>query len=78
MGQFRDLHATNRFALGDDSPARVELIDVAGHRVRSLEVRGAGEHVERFERLDALAAGVYFVRLTHRGRTSTSRVALVH
>jgi hypothetical protein len=66
-----------RFTLAEDSPARIELIDVAGHRVRSLEVRGLGEQTARFERLDDLAAGVYFVRLRHAGGSAVTKVALI-
>jgi Secretion system C-terminal sorting domain len=64
-----------QFSPLDRSPARVELIDVAGHRVRTIESSGA---IGRFERLDGLPSGVYFVRLTRAGVTRTTRVAIVH
>jgi hypothetical protein len=66
------------FTLTDASPARVELLDLAGRVARTLVLRSAGERSARFEHLDALPAGVYFVRLTHRGATRVTRVALVH
>jgi hypothetical protein len=64
--------------LPDASPARVELLDVTGHRVRSLEVTGAGPRTTRFDRLDALPSGMYFLRVSQRGLVQTTRVALIH
>ncbi len=68
---------TVRFALAGDTPARLELLDLAGRRVRTQAIAGAGEHAARFERLDALPPGVYLVRLTERDRVRMARIALV-
>lgn len=67
-----------QFSLRDASPARVELIDVTGHRIRAVELHGAGEQSARFEGLEGLPSGVYFVRVTQGGVIRTARVALVH
>jgi hypothetical protein len=66
-----------RFRLADDGPASLALLDVAGHRVRAQDVRGAGAQSARFENLDTLPAGVYFIRLSHGGRSFSTRVALI-
>ena len=41
------------FSLADDRPARLELVDLAGRRVRSLELRGPGAGTRHAE-LDGL------------------------
>jgi hypothetical protein len=64
--------------LADATPARVELLDVSGHRVRSHELAGAGTRPARFDRLDALPSGMYFVRVSQHGATRSTRVALIH
>ena len=66
-----------RFSLRDDSPARLELMDVAGRRVRSIDVSGAGEHVQRFDRLERLPAGVYLVRVRQAADSRTARATIV-
>ncbi|MFN8586651.1 MAG: hypothetical protein U0704_02530 [Candidatus Eisenbacteria bacterium] len=57
-----------RFTLPVDSPVSVEVMDVAGRRVKRIPLAAteAGEHDERVPGL-ALASGWYFVRL-HQGR----------
>lgn len=67
-----------RFALPRDTGARLELVDLAGRRVRAIAARGAGEHAERFESLDRLPAGLYFLRLVQDGAASVRRIAIVH
>jgi hypothetical protein len=62
--------------LPDDSPARVELLDVAGRVVRALLVQGAGAHAVSFGDLVTLAPGLYFARAVTRGATSTTRVVV--
>lgn len=68
---------TARFALPDARPARLELLDLAGRRVRALEVRGEGPHAERFAGLGGLAPGVYVLRLAHGGTVRAARVAVI-
>jgi hypothetical protein len=65
-------------ALPDDAPATLELFDVAGRQLARRQVQGAGDHpkVNASEGV-VLKSGIYFVRLTHAGRTLTRRVALV-
>jgi hypothetical protein len=67
------------FSLPDASPARLELVDVSGRQVFSREVGslGRGEHVVRVSGGQALAPGVYLVRLTQGGRSLTAKVVTV-
>lgn len=65
------------FSLGDSGPARLELLDVAGRRVRAMEVAGGGQHVERFDRLGELPAGVYLLRLAQGASVRLARVAIL-
>lgn len=53
------------FALPNDAPAVLDLLDVQGRCVRSRAVGsfGAGEHRVRFEQPEELGAGVYWIRL---------------
>jgi FlgD Ig-like domain len=66
--------ATIRFDLAHDANVRLEVFDVAGHRVSSIVTGGlaAGVHRAHWAGLDAqgrgLPAGVYFVRLHLPGR----------
>lgn len=62
------------FSLPDASPARLELLDVAGRRVRSLEVGGlgAGRHTASLGG-GPLAPGIYHVRLVGRAGTRRAR-----
>ena len=62
--------------LPDDSPARVELLDVAGRVLRTQLVEGAGPHAITFDELGALAPGLYFARVTSRDRSAAVRVAV--
>jgi len=67
-------------SLPDSRPARVELLDLSGRRRLSRDVGalGAGRHRLRLDGSDALAAGVYLVRLTHDGVSRVLRIAIVH
>lgn len=60
-----------RLFLPNNAPARLDLFDVAGRRHRSIEVGGAGEHVQRFDDLGDLGAGVCFARVTQGGESRT-------
>ena len=70
---------TVAFSLPDASPARIELVDLAGRRilVRDLQYLGQGSHVMRFPESRTLPAGVYLVRLTHGGRSLTTRCVVI-
>lgn len=67
------------FALADDAPATLELLDVQGRALARLEVGalGAGEHVLPLPAGRRLAAGVYFARLTSGGEARTVRVSVL-
>ena len=64
-------------SLGDEHPARLELIDVAGRRVawRDLGALGAGRH--RLDLAAGLRAGVYLVHLTQGGASRTAKAVVV-
>lgn len=67
-----------RFTLAEAGPARLELLDISGRLVRSLEVPGArSEQVARFEDLGRLLPGLYVVRLAQGGSARSARVAIV-
>jgi len=62
--------------LPDDSPARVELLDIAGRVSRAQLVSGAGSHAIAFDRLSSLSPGLYFVRAVGRTGSRTVRLAV--
>ncbi len=55
---------TARFTLSSSATARVELFDLAGRRIASRDVRGAGPHAETFEGLSGFAPGLYLARVS--------------
>jgi len=63
----------------DPEPARLELIDVAGRRLRSIAVAGrsAGPQPVSLTRGAGLPDGIYVVRLTQRGRAVTAKAVVV-
>ena len=63
-------------ALPDDSPARVELLDVAGRVQRTQLVSGPGSHSVTFRDAGTLAPGLYFARVTSRAGSSSVRVVI--
>jgi len=67
------------FTLPDESPARIELLDLAGRRLltRDLAGLGPGSHVVGLPETRTLPAGVYLVRLTQGRRSVTTRAAVV-
>jgi hypothetical protein len=73
---------TLRFRLPRESDVTLEVLDLAGRPVRTLErgVRPAGEHVASWDGTDARGArrppGVYFIRLVD-GAGSVTRKALL-
>ena len=64
------------FSLLDDSPARLDVFDLAGRRVvgRDVGTLGAGRHELAMGRL---APGVYVVRLTQGALMATRRAAVI-
>jgi len=66
-----------RVALPTDAPAQLELLDLAGRRVRAQELAGGGERTVRLDGVDRLAAGIYLLRLTQGRATRFARVAIV-
>lgn len=70
---------TVSFSLPGPSAARLDLLDVGGRRVASLEVGslGAGRHQVRLGEDRPLHAGLYFVRLCQGRDIATARVAIL-
>ena len=66
-------------SLPDDSPAHLEVFDVAGRRVlnRQLNGLGPGRHLVAFSSSE-LRSGVYVVRLQHGGQSLSTRAVVVH
>lgn len=70
---------TVEFNLPDDSPARLDMLDVAGRIVRTREVGALGPGGHRLDLTGSapLRAGLYFIRLTNRSSTVLARTAVV-
>jgi len=64
-------------ALEGGAPARLELFDVGGRRVRDVALDGGGTRVVRFDDAHLLAPGLYVARLTQAARSRSTRVAIV-
>ena len=60
--------------LPDEAEATVELLDVAGRKLRTQRVGGAGSHSMEFGDLQAIPPGLYFVRAAARAGSTTVRV----
>ena len=75
--------ASLRFRLPQASPVTVDVIDLAGRRVRTIQrgTLGAGEHALRWDGRDdagrQLSTGVYFVRVKSGEISETLRAVLV-
>jgi hypothetical protein len=66
------------FSLPDGQPARLELVDLAGRRVRALELRaGPAARQAELDGLGALRPGLYLVRLSQAGRQATRKLVVV-
>ena len=67
---------TLRYAVPTAGPVTLEVFDVRGRRVATLDsgVRNAGEHVATWDA--RVAAGLYFVRLGSPGRALSARVVV--
>jgi hypothetical protein len=73
-----------QFALPERGWVRLDVLDVAGRRVRTLaaEFREGGAHRLRWDGRDeggrAVAGGVYWLRLEHGGETLTRKAVRLH
>jgi hypothetical protein len=67
------------FALPNGAPATLELLDVAGRRVRERAVgaMGAGRHVVDLSGSERLKPGLYFLRLTQGANQRVARATLM-
>lgn len=65
--------------LASADPARLELLDVMGRRVASIDlaVLGSGRHSVELGTGQRLAPGLYLLRLTQAGSARVTRVAFV-
>jgi hypothetical protein len=67
------------FALPDDRPASLELFDVNGRRVLERQVgMGAGRHTVSLGTAGEFGSGMYFLRLTSKGRSLNQRIVIGH
>jgi hypothetical protein len=66
-----------RFVTTAPGPVTVDLLDLAGRRVRVLDEseRPAGSHLLEFRRGN-LRSGLYFVRLRSAGESTTGKLVL--
>ena len=71
----RELWVT--FSLPGPSSARLELIDVAGRRLREQTVSGVGRQTVDLAAGVRLAPGVYLVRINQDGRSVVMRASVV-
>ena len=71
---------TAAFTLATNGPARLELVDVAGRTLRSMDVGsfGAGRHLVPVSAGRPLSAGTYFLRLVAAGRTLSRSVVVLN
>ena len=67
------------FSLPDASPARLEVLDIAGRTMfeRQVGALGPGSHVVNVAAARTLPAGIYLIRLTQGGRSLTARGAVI-
>jgi hypothetical protein len=67
------------FSLADNSPARLEIIDLMGRRVfdRDISSMGPGFHVLAVGEDGTMRPGIYAVRLSQHNRTLTSKVSVI-
>lgn len=68
---------TLTFSLPSSAPARLQLLDLAGRVVRSVEIAGAGPHQHEWGGLEQLAPGVYLARLDAGAASGVARVAIL-
>lgn len=65
--------------LAGNEPARLELLDLAGRRVRTVELggRGAGLHRVDLAETGSLRPGLYLIRLSQAGRRATGKLIVI-
>jgi hypothetical protein len=73
------LNASIGFTLPYAETARLEVYDLTGRLVHSESITGlsAASHVIPFSLWPSARSGVYMVRITQRGQSSTARLTLV-
>jgi hypothetical protein len=64
------------FALPTDEPARLDVFDVAGRRLRSVALRRDGDDSQRYD-VTNLLAGLYWIRLSQGGRQVAARAVVL-
>ncbi len=67
------------FALPNDAPAKLELLDVSGRRVvtRDVGALGAGRHTVSLSESRRIPSGLYWARLTQGARQKSVRVSVI-
>ncbi len=72
-------HLAIHFALANGGAARLELLDIAGRRVRSTALEGgaSGERTMGWELGSDIPSGLYWLRLSQAGKSVTTRVVVV-
>ena len=67
------------FDLPTNAPAMLQLLDLTGRMIHSLEVgsRGAGPQTLNLGTYVTLRSGIYFVRLAQSGKEATRRISVV-
>jgi len=78
LGSTDAVQAEVEVSLASDHPARLELVDLAGRRLRVLEIHGlaAGTHRVTFG-LHDLASGVAWLALRQHGASAVTRIPIV-
>jgi hypothetical protein len=68
-----------RFSLPDSRPARIDVLDIGGRRVASMDVSslGAGAHVVTLDRGQPIPAGVYMIHLTAGDRALIAKAVVM-
>ena len=65
------------YVLPDDTPARLQLLDVAGRRLGERVVSGAGQGMIRMNGERALPPGLYWIRLSQSGRSVSAKAIVL-
>ena len=68
-----------RFTLGNETHAVLNVVDISGRRIASVEVGslGPGPHTVDIDRVQRVPAGLYVIRLTNGNRTLSSKAAVM-
>jgi hypothetical protein len=68
------------FELPSTASGRLELLDVTGRRVAERDLSGytAGRYTERMGQGSHVSPGMYWIQLTHGGRSLTARGVVLH